>query len=67
MTRALTAFEADVLRHRAQGYKDYEIARALNLPERDVRNARLRAVRALGAHTLDQAIQNLNQPPGDQP
>ncbi|MGW1174571.1 hypothetical protein ACWD4P_12725 [Kitasatospora sp. NPDC002543] len=62
MTRALTAFEADVLRYRTQGYRDYEIARALSRTERDVRNAVLRAVRALGAHSLDHAIQIHNQP-----
>ncbi|MFG2913321.1 hypothetical protein ACGF0D_10580 [Kitasatospora sp. NPDC048298] len=62
MTRPLTPFEADVLRYRANDYKDHEIARALGLPERDVRNACLRAIRALGARTLDQAIQLHNQP-----
>ncbi|MFJ6616658.1 LuxR C-terminal-related transcriptional regulator [Kitasatospora sp. NPDC091335] len=67
MTRPLTPFEADVLRHRANGYKDHEIARALNLWERDVHNARLRAVRALGARTLDQAIQIINQPTSETP
>ncbi|MFD0408607.1 hypothetical protein [Kitasatospora sp. NPDC127116] len=73
MTRTLTIFEADVLRYRAQGYRDHEIARALpaGTTERDVRNAVLRAVRALGARTLDQAIQiqihNQSNPNGDQP
>lgn len=65
MTRPLTPFEQDVLRYRANGYKDHEIARALNLYERDVRNARLRAVRALGARSLDHAIQLANQPTED--
>ncbi|MFE6500737.1 LuxR C-terminal-related transcriptional regulator [Kitasatospora sp. NPDC057738] len=69
MTRPLTQREADVLRYAAQGYKDHEIARALgrDTTERDIHNARLRAVRATGARTLDQAIQIHNQPTGDQP
>ncbi|MGA5819712.1 LuxR C-terminal-related transcriptional regulator [Kitasatospora sp. NPDC094028] len=67
MTRPLTPREADALRYRAQGLKDYEIARALNTTERDVRNAVARAVRALGARSLDHAIQLANQPAVEEP
>ncbi|MFJ3793830.1 LuxR C-terminal-related transcriptional regulator [Kitasatospora sp. NPDC090091] len=66
MIRPLTEFEAAVFRYRTQGLKNYEIDHALgrNITERTVHNAVLRAIRALGARTLDQAIQIHNQPPG---
>lgn len=62
MTRPLTQREADVLRYKAQGRTDYDIAAALRVAESTVRATVQRAIRALGARTLDQAIQLANQP-----
>jgi DNA-binding CsgD family transcriptional regulator len=64
VTRPLTPREADVLRYTAEGRSAYRIATMLGVPERDVRNTLMRAVQALGARTLDQAIQIHNQPTG---
>ncbi|MFJ5070217.1 LuxR C-terminal-related transcriptional regulator [Kitasatospora sp. NPDC088556] len=61
-TRPLTPRETDVLRYKAQGRSDYDIACALRVTESAVCSTVLRAIRALGARTLDQAIQIHNQP-----
>ncbi|MFJ5071669.1 LuxR C-terminal-related transcriptional regulator [Kitasatospora sp. NPDC088556] len=71
MTRPLTQRERDVLRYKAEGRSDYDISAALRITESAVHNATLRAIRAIGAigaRTLDQAIQIHNQPEpnGDQ-
>ncbi|MFE2407054.1 response regulator transcription factor [Kitasatospora sp. NPDC059408] len=66
MTRPLTPRERDVLRYKAEGRTDYDIAAALRITESAVRGTVRRAIRKLGARTLDQAIQIHNQPEGGQ-
>jgi DNA-binding CsgD family transcriptional regulator len=64
MPRPLTPREADVLRYTADGRSAYRIATVLGVPELEVRSTLKRAIRALGARTVDQAIQIHNQQPG---
>ncbi|MFJ4091206.1 helix-turn-helix transcriptional regulator [Kitasatospora sp. NPDC089913] len=61
MPRPLTPRETDILRYKAQGRTDHDIGAALRITESAVRSTVRRAVRALGARTLDQAIQIANQ------
>lgn len=66
MTRPLTTREADVLRFKlTEGRRLPEIARALGTTEPDVRNTLARALRALGATSLDHALQLLHPPEHD--
>ncbi|MEV8324583.1 LuxR C-terminal-related transcriptional regulator [Kitasatospora sp. NPDC056731] len=66
MTRPLTPRERDILRYTAQDLSVHTIAQALRITEASVRTTRSRACRALGNLTLDQAIQLINQPNGEQ-
>ncbi|MFD0405536.1 LuxR C-terminal-related transcriptional regulator [Kitasatospora sp. NPDC127116] len=62
MTRPLTPREADAMRYATRGHGALLIARALGITEGAARATLQRAIRALGARTLDQAIQIHNQP-----
>ncbi|MER7707201.1 helix-turn-helix transcriptional regulator [Kitasatospora sp. NPDC097605] len=63
VTRPLTPRERDVLRFTADGLNAVLISRRLGVGEQAVRAEIKRAVRALGARTIDEAIQLHNQPP----
>ncbi|MGV9271496.1 LuxR C-terminal-related transcriptional regulator [Kitasatospora sp. NPDC003701] len=62
MPRPLTTREADVLRYVAQGLSTHNIAQALRCAESTVHATRSRIIRALGARSIDHAIQIHNQP-----
>lgn len=62
MTRPLTPRETDVLRWTTQGWSTSRIADALGIAASTVRSAIARVLRALGARTVDEAIQRHNQP-----
>ncbi|MEV7599887.1 LuxR C-terminal-related transcriptional regulator [Kitasatospora sp. NPDC089797] len=66
MTRPLTPREADALRYKAEGRTDYDISAALRITQSAVRSTTKRAIRKLGAKTLDEAIQIHNQPTENQ-